>query len=217
MLLYPLSFSSSLSHNFLYSLYLLCLLLILSLSPLSSFSSHFFPPLPFSHFLLIIVISCWKPSFLVHAHTLIHTEQFKQKVLICDEPSTSSQSSWSVMSALFQCCWCVERFCTQYFVEFDVSAWLVCTLLTFEFFIWTVVLKDSSSMYLYQCERGEVLICYKRDGTCQLDYVLTTTKGYSWSARLYFRRLSLTYQLWYWPQILAQLICSASPSSYNPE
>ena len=143
-----------------------------------------FPPLPFYHFLLIIVISCWKPSFLVLAHTLIHTEQFKQKMLICHEPSTSTQSSWSVMNALFQCCWYVEIFCTQYFVEFAVSAWLVCTLLTFQFFIWTVVLKDSSSMYLYQWELGEVLICYKRDGTCQLDCVLTTTKGYSWSARL---------------------------------
>ena len=33
----------------------------------------------------------WKQSFLVHMHII--TQQLKQKLLICDEPSTSSQSS----------------------------------------------------------------------------------------------------------------------------
>ena len=91
----------------------------------SLLSLHFPPtfsaPLPFSHFLLTIVISCWKPSFLVHAHTLIHTEQFKQKVLICDEPSTSSQSSWSVMSA---CTVSMLLMCGK--ILYTIFCWICC-------------------------------------------------------------------------------------------
>ena len=153
-----------------------------------SLHSLHFPPTfpPLSHFLTFssLLLSAVGSQVFLYMHICLFTQ------------NSSSRRCWSVMNpllqaevpdqwwvhALFQCCWCVERFCTQYFVEFAVSAWLVCTLFTFEFLIWTVVLKDSSSMHLYQWDRGEVLICYKRDGTRQLDYVLTTTKVYSWSA-----------------------------------
>ena len=99
VLLYPLSFSSSLFHNFLYSLYLLCLLVILSLSPLSSFSSHFFfPLLPvfslspyYCYQLLEAKFSC--TCTYAYSHRTVQAEgadlwwtlYFKPKFLISDE------------------------------------------------------------------------------------------------------------------------------------
>ena len=96
-----------------------------------------------------------------HTHTLIHTalqevgpdlwwaHYFKQRVLICDEPTTSSRGSWSVMSpllqaggpdhavmsALFQYCLYMCGALYTVSVEFAISA---CNVLHFEFLIWTV-------------------------------------------------------------------------------
>ena len=102
-----------------------------------SLLSLHFPPtfFPLSHFLTFsLLLSAVGSQVFLYMHILLFTQ------------NSSSRRCWSVMNPPLQTkvpdqwwvhcfnCWCVERFCTQYFVEFAVSAWLVCTLLTFAFF-----------------------------------------------------------------------------------